>query len=93
MADWRVGGPFDEPDDDDEELRTAREDMEALLDEAEGDPFVALDDALEDNPAYDEYEDQIHDARNNAYAMMDDLDHWEAQDAADDPGDGGFFDE
>jgi hypothetical protein len=93
MAGWRLRGPFDEPDEEDEELQSAREDMEALLDEAQGNPFVALDDALEDNPAYDEYADEVHEARTTAYAMMDDVDQWEAQDAADDMADAGFFDD
>ena len=85
MRGLRWGGPFDEPEDD-EELQAAREEMEDLLDEARSNPFAALDDSVEDNPAFDEYEEEVEDARFNAFAMMDDLDTWDA----DDGGDGGF---
>ncbi len=82
-------GPLDEPDD--EEMAEARAEMEDLLDEARRDPFVALDHDIEDNPAYEEYEDEVKEARFNAYAMMDDLDTWEAEDAADAGGNGEDF--
>lgn len=88
MAGLRWGGPFDdEPED--EAMEEAREEIEELLEEAERNPFVALDHDIEDNPLYPEYEDEVKDARFNAYAMMDDLDTWDAEDAGDD---GGVFD-
>lgn len=95
MSPLRWTGPLDEPDDD--QMAEARAEMEHLLEEAGRDPFVALDRDIEDNPAYEEYEEEVEDARLNAYAMMDDLDRWEAEDAddeaaeeADDDGGGDF---
>jgi hypothetical protein len=64
-------GPWDEPEDD-EELEAAREEMEEFLEEAERDPFKALDRDIEDNPLFPDYEDDIKDARLTAYGMMDD---------------------
>lgn len=78
-----TGWPWHDDSDaeDSEEMDEAREEMEALLDEARGNPFAALGHDIEDNPAYEEYEDEVKDARNNAYAMMDDLDRWDAEDS------------
>ena len=83
-------GPWNQLDEDDEEMKEAREEMEELLEEARRNPFVALDHDIEDNPAYDEYEDEVEDARFNAVAMMDDLDTWEAEEAAAEDGDMDF---
>ncbi len=91
MAGLRWGGPFNDEPEDNEEIEQAREEIEDLLDQAERDPFVALDREIEDNPLYPEYEDEVQDARFNAYAMMDDLDTWEAEESSDDGG--GPFDD
>ena len=83
------GGPWDEPEDD-EELEQAREEMEEFVEEARRNPFLAFNHDIEDNPAYDEYEDEVNDARFTALAMMDDLDESEAEEAADDADEGDF---
>jgi hypothetical protein len=65
-------GPWDEPDEDSEEMQEAREEMDEFLEEAERDPFKALDRDIEDNPLFPDHEDEINDARLTAYGMMDD---------------------
>jgi hypothetical protein len=84
-------GPWNTADDEDEEMADAREEMETFLDEAKRNPFLALDHDIEDNPAYDEYEDEVKDVRFTAFAMMDDLDGQDAGDAGED--DGSLWDE
>lgn len=85
-----TGWPWNQPDEDDEEMEAAREEMEDFVAEAQRNPFAALDDDdVQDNPAYHEYEEEIKDAQFTAYAMISDLDEWEAEEADQDDGDGG----
>jgi len=87
-----TGWPFGNRNDDDPEMDAAREEMEDYINLVRRNPFAVFDETdVEDNPAYEEYEDEVEDARFTAMAMMsDDLDEMDAEDAADEGDDGGF---